>query len=444
MKIFVVEDDPWFREYIAYTLGLNEDNEVKAYENGNQVLAHLKEKPDAMTIDFRLPDMDGAELLKKIKDFNPAIEVVVVSEQDKIDTAVSLLRTGAYDYLVKSKDMRERLLNTFHHLQNKVAMHHRIEYLESEVKKRYDFRKNLVGGSEAFTSVFNLIEKAAQTNIHVMLTGETGTGKEEIAKAIHHHSRFSKGKFVAVNMGAIPAELAESELFGHEKGAFTGAMAARAGKFEEADGGTLFLDEIAEMPLPLQVKLLRALQEKEIVRIGGNKNIKFNCRLITATHRDLTEAVKNHTFRDDLYYRLLGLQIKLPPLRDRGNDILLLARHFVNRFCKENQLDSKTISAEAQKKLMAYSYPGNIRELKAIVELGAVMSNQQEIQADDINLGEQHLAGNILTDEKTLDEYNTIIIRHFLKKYDNNVVLAAQKLGIGKSTIYRLMKEEKI
>jgi DNA-binding NtrC family response regulator len=444
MKIFVVEDDPWFREYIAYTLALNHEYEVLSFETGKEALLRLKENPDVITIDFRLPDINGDELLKKIKDYNPAIEVVVISEQDKIDTAVSLLKSGAYDYLVKARDMRERLLNTFNHLQNKWAMRNRIEYLESEVKKKYDFRKNLIGSSEAFTSVFNLIEKAAQTNINVMLTGETGTGKEEIAKAIHHHSRFSKGKFVAVNMGAIPSEIAESELFGHEKGAFTGAVTARAGKFEEANGGTLFLDEIAELPLSLQVKLLRALQEKEIVRIGGNKTIPFHCRIITATHRDLAEAVKNQTFREDLYYRLLGLQIKLPPLRERGNDILLLARHFVNRFCKENQLEQKNITAEAQKKLMSYSYPGNIRELKAIVEMAAVMSNSRDIKPEDISLGEQNMAANILSEEKTLDEYNTIIIRHFLKKYDNNVVLAAQKLGIGKSTIYRLLKEEKI
>jgi len=443
MKVFVVEDDPWFREFITYTLSLNASFEVTSFETGKEVLNAMNQKPDAITLDFRLPDTDGAVLLKKIKDLSPQTEAVIISEQDKIDTAVELLKNGAYDYLVKSKDMRERLLSTFNRLQTKLTLHQRIEYLENEVKKKYDFRKTLIGSSEPFTAVFNLIDKAANTNIHVMITGETGTGKEEVAKAIHHNSKFSKGKFVAVNMGAIPSELAESELFGHEKGAFTGALTQRAGKFEEAHGGTLFLDEIAEMPLTLQVKLLRALQEREVVRIGSNNPVKFNCRIITATHRDLTEEVKKGVFRDDLYYRLLGLQIKLPPLRERGNDVLLLAHHFIKLFCNENKLPVKSINCEAQKKLLTYPFPGNIRELKSVIELAAVMSSG-EITTADITFGNSNLLNRLLLEEMTLDEYNTQIIRHYLKKYDNNVVLTAQKLGIGKSTIYRLLKEEKI
>ncbi|MCZ2276394.1 MAG: sigma-54 dependent transcriptional regulator [Bacteroidia bacterium] len=443
MKVFVVEDDPWFREFITYTLSLNASFEVTSFETGKEVLNAMNQKPDAITLDFRLPDTDGAVLLKKIKDLSPQTEAVIISEQDKIDTAVELLKNGAYDYLVKSKDMRERLLSTFNRLQTKLTLHQRIEYLENEVKKKYDFRKTLIGSSEPFTAVFNLIDKAANTNIHVMITGETGTGKEEVAKAIHHNSKFSKGKFVAVNMGAIPSELAESELFGHEKGAFTGALTQRAGKFEEAHGGTLFLDEIAEMPLTLQVKLLRALQEREVVRIGSNNPVKFNCRIITATHRDLTEEVKKGVFRDDLYYRLLGLQIKLPPLRERGNDVLLLAHHFIKLFCNENKLPVKSINCEAQKKLLTYPFPGNIRELKSVIELAAVMSSG-EITTADITFGNSNLLNRLLLEEMTLEEYNTQIIRHYLKKYDNNVVLTAQKLGIGKSTIYRLLKEEKI
>ncbi|MCC6385158.1 MAG: sigma-54-dependent Fis family transcriptional regulator [Bacteroidia bacterium] len=443
MKVFVVEDDPWFREFITYTLSLNASFEVTSFETGKEVLNAMNQKPDAITLDFRLPDTDGAVLLKKIKDPSPQTEAVIISEQDKIDTAVELLKNGAYDYLVKSKDMRERLLSTFNRLQTKLTLHQRIEYLENEVKKKYDFRKTLIGSSEPFTAVFNLIDKAANTNIHVMITGETGTGKEEVAKAIHHNSKFSKGKFVAVNMGAIPSELAESELFGHEKGAFTGALTQRAGKFEEAHGGTLFLDEIAEMPLTLQVKLLRALQEREVVRIGSNNPVKFNCRIITATHRDLTEEVKKGVFRDDLYYRLLGLQIKLPPLRERGNDVLLLAHHFIKLFCNENKLPVKSINCEAQKKLLTYPFPGNIRELKSVIELAAVMSSG-EITTADITFGNSNLLNRLLLEEMTLEEYNTQIIRHYLKKYDNNVVLTAQKLGIGKSTIYRLLKEEKI
>jgi two-component system response regulator AtoC len=441
-KIFVVEDDDWYREFITYTLSLNPEHEVKAFTKGSDLLQAMKELPDMLTLDFRLPDTDGATLLKKIKEFNPDTEVIIISEQDKIATAVELLKAGAYDYLVKSKDMRDRLLNTVQHIEKNRKLQHRINDLEKEVKKKYNFQKNLIGSSEIFKDIFSLIEKATQTNINVMVSGETGTGKEEVAKAIHYNSRFSEGPFVAVNVAAIPRELAESELFGHEKGSFTGAAGTRIGKFEESGRGTIFLDEIGDLDLSLQTKMLRILQEKEVVRVGGNKSIKIHSRLIVASHKNLMEEVRKKNFREDLYYRLFGLQIKLPPLRERGNDILLLARYFIENFCRENKMEIKKLASEAQHKLLAYRFPGNIRELKSLVELASVMSADSEINSKDILLGEQNLISDLLSTELTLEEYNKKIIFHFLQQYKNNVLLVAKKLDIGKSTIYRMLKEE--
>ena len=288
------------------------------------------------------------------------------------------------------------------------------------------------------------MEKAAKTNINVSITGETGTGKELVAKAIHYNSERKKKPFVAVNMAAIPTELIESELFGHEKGAFTGALNRKPGKFEEANKGTIFLDEIAEMDLSLQSKLLRVLQERELVRIGGNETVKLDVRIIVATHRNLAEEVKKGNFREDLYYRVMGLPVELPALRERGADILLLAKYFLDEFCKENKLPQQTINADAKEKLMAYNFPGNIRELKAIMELAAVMSNGSEVKSADITFNSTKGSDFFLAEEKTLREYTNHIISHYLKKYDNNVLYVADKLDIGKSTIYKMLQQKEI
>jgi len=441
-KIFVVEDDEWYREFIGYTLSLNPEHEVKTFSKGSELLQAMKERPDVVTLDFRLPDTDGATLMKKIKEYNPETEVIIISEQDKIATAVDLLKAGAYDYLVKTKEIRSLLINTVAHIEQNRSLQNRISDLEKEVKKKYNFQKNLIGNSDIFKNIFSLIEKATQTNINVMISGETGTGKEEVAKAIHYNSGFNNGPYVAVNVAAIPKELAESELFGHEKGSFTGALATRIGKFEESRNGTIFLDEIGDLDLSLQAKLLRVLQEREVVRVGGTKPIKITGRLIVASHKNLLEEVKKKNFREDLYYRLYGLPIKLPPLRERGNDILLLAKYFMESFCKENRMEEKKLSPDAQQKLLSYHFPGNVRELKSLVELATVMAADSEINAKDILLGEENLLADLLNTELTLEEYNKKIIFHFLQKNDNNVVLVAKKLDIGKSTIYRMLKDE--
>jgi DNA-binding NtrC family response regulator len=247
--------------------------------------------------------------------------------------------------------------------------------------------------------------------------------------------------FIPVNMSAIPSELFESEFFGHEKGAFTGAIARRKGKFEEANGGTLFLDEIADTDINFQPKMLRALQEREITRVGSNDTVKFDCRIIVASNKNLQEEVKKGAFRQDLYYRLYGLPIDLPPLRERGNDVLLLANHFMESFCKENQWPPKSISDEAKAKLMSYSWPGNVRELKSVIELAMVMSSGSVLSGSDIMLNQSDLLPDLLSDEMTLREYDLRILRYYINKYHHNIKTVADKLGIGQATVYRMLKE---
>lgn len=440
--IFVVDDDDWYRKLLVYTLELNPDFKVKAFEDGASLLEGVKnEKPQVLTLDYRLPDTNGEELMKKVLNISPNTKVIVISEQSEIDTAVSLLKSGAFDYITKTKDIKERLHNVIRHIRERSDLEERIEVLQTEVQEKYDFQKSIIGQSEPLKKVFHLIKKATSTNISVIINGETGTGKEVVAKAIHYNSTRKDNAFVAVNMSAIPKELAESELFGHEKGSFTGAASRHIGKFEQAKGGTLFLDEMGEMDKTLQAKILRALQEREIVRVGGTETIKIDCRIIAATHKDLLSEVKEGNFREDLYFRLFGLTINLPPLRERGKDILLLAKHFISSFCKENGMPAKKLSTEANKKLMGYGYPGNIRELKSVVELSVVMSEEETIQAEDISFGTKDIVAEFSGEELTLKEYNQRIVKHYLKTYDDDIKLVAQKLDIGQSTIYRMLKE---
>jgi len=440
--IFVIEDDEWYNKLLVHNLSLNPDYVVKSFLSSKEVFAPAGEVPDVVTLDYRLPDGKGEEILQKIKRHYPNAEVIIISEQENIETAVELLRLGAYDYIVKAKDVRDKLLNTVNNIRKNIQLKIRIDHLEKEVRKKYDFQRTIIGESPAVKKVFDLIEKAITTDITVTITGETGTGKELVAKAIHYNSKRKEGPFVAVNVAAIPSELIESELFGHEKGAFTGAVARRIGKFEEAKGGSLFLDEIGEMDFSFQAKLLRTLQEKELTRIGSNALIKTDCRIIVATNRNLKEDVKNGKFREDLYYRVFGLPVELPPLREREKDVLLLAKYFIDLFCKENKLEGKKISEDAQKKLLNYNFPGNVRELKAIVELSVVMCNGSDISANDITLSAPDGFPDILTEGLTLWEYDLRIVNMYLKKYDNNIKLVAEKLGIGQSTIYRMLKGE--
>ncbi len=444
LKIFIVEDDPWYSEWLTYHLALNPDFEVLRFSSAKECIKMLHEHPQVITLDYSLPDMKGELALEKIKKACPTAEVIVISAQEKIATALNLLKLGAYDYIVKDNDTRDRLLNTIQHIRNNQALNKELDHLRSEVTAKYDFQRAIIGNSEKMKQVFNLMDKAARTQITVSITGETGTGKELVAKAIHYQSSRNKKSFVAVNVASIPRELVESELFGHEKGAFTGALSRRLGKFEEAQGGTLFLDEIADLDFSIQAKLLRALQEREISRIGSNAIIPLDVRIIVATHKNLLEEVKKGTFREDLYYRLLGLPIHLPALRERGNDILLIARFILETFCRENNISPKTLSVEAQKKLTTYSYPGNVRELKAIVELAAVISDEQIIDDHHLVFSSSSTLDDLLSEEATMDEYNRRILKHYMNKYDQNVLQVAEKLQIGKSTIYRMLKDGRL
>lgn len=441
-KIFVVEDDEWYNRLLVHNLSLNPDYEIESFTNGKDCLNNLSKNPDVVTLDYRLPDMQGLEILQKIKTENEEIQVILISEQDEIEVVVELLKYGAYDYLVKSKDIRERLLNTVQNIRNGVNLRKEIVSLRNEVKKKYSYQNTIIGNSAAIQGIYALIEKATRTNISVAISGETGTGKELVAKAIHYNSPRAEKPFIAVNMAAIPKDLTESELFGHEKGAFTGAGFRRTGKFEEANGGTLFLDEITEMDISLQAKLLRALQEKEIVRVGSNKPVKTDCRIIVATNQNLQECVIKGNFRQDLYYRLYGFPIELPPLRDRQNDAAILSKHFIKSFCTENKLPQKQLSKQAAEKLLAYSFPGNIRELKSVIELAITLSDGDEITGENILLGNNALMEETINQELSLRDYNIRIVKKYLEKYNNDIKLVATKLDIGVATIYRMLKAD--
>ncbi|MES2387508.1 MAG: sigma-54 dependent transcriptional regulator [Bacteroidota bacterium] len=440
-RIFAAEDDVAFTKMLRYLLELDPEHDVKFFARGKDLLNGLHEKPSLITLDYSLPDINGAELLKKIRAVNSDIPIIVISGQEDISTAVQLLKLGAYDYICKDTELRERLLNSIHHVKRNEVLVTQIENLRQEVTQKYEFDKVIIGNSVAIRKVYSLLEKAAGSTITVSVTGETGTGKEVAAKAIHYNSNRRNKSFVAVNVAAIPSELLESELFGHEKGSFTGAATRRIGKFEEANQGTIFLDEIGEMPMHLQAKILRVLQEREVVRIGSNTAVKLDVRVIVATHRNLAEEVKAGNFRQDLYYRLLGLPILMPPLRERDNDVLVLARFFLDQFCKESRLPNLKISNAAAAKLKKYSWPGNVRELKAVVELAAVMASGDSVEPNDIIFNELSASEELLSEEMTLDDYTFRIIRHYLNKYAGNVIQVAEKLSIGKSTIYRYLKQ---
>lgn len=440
-KIFIVEDDPWYGEILAYHLNLNPDYEVVRMETAKECLQKMPAQPNLVTIDFSLPDMQGDELFKKIRAINATVPVIIISAQEEVAVAVNLLKMGASDYLVKDEATKDLLWNSVIRIRENELLKKEVESLREELGHKYSFQKMLLGQSEHLKKVFTMMEKAVKTNINVSITGETGTGKEVVAKAIHYNSDRKKKSFVAVNMAAIPKELIESELFGHEKGAFTGAIARKPGKFEEANGGTIFLDEIAELDMSLQSKLLRVLQEREVVRVGGNEKVKLDVRLIVATHRNLADEVRKGNFREDLYFRILGLPVELPPLRERDNDILVLAKHFADEFARENKLPATGFSREAKEKLLQYHYPGNIRELKAVVELSVVMSDQQEIKPGDITFTSTRRDDMFIPENKTLRQHTCDIIRHYLKRNKNDVVATARLLDIGKSTIYKMIQE---
>lgn len=445
ISIFIVEDDAVYGAVLSHFLSLNPDFQVKKFTTAKDFISALSARPDIVTLDYSLPDMTGDQLLSQVKAISPATKIIIISGQENIKVAIELFKKGADDYIVKDDDTQERLWMSIRNLRENINLKKEIDTLQQEVQKKYNFQKAITGNSPAMKQVFSMMEKAASTNITVSITGETGTGKDLVAKAIHFNSERKKFPFVPVNVAAIPRELLESELFGHEKGAFTGAAGRRIGKFEEANKGTLFLDEIGEMDINMQAKILRVLQEQELSRVGSNEIIRINVRIIVATHRNLQEMVRKGKFREDLYYRLLGMPVQLPALRERGNDVILIANHFIESFCKENLLPKKVLDVEAKKNLMLYSFPGNIRELKSIVELACVMSNNEEITPDHLQF---HAQGNngfkANTDTLTLKQFTTQLIQHYLDINEYDVLKVAAILDIGKSTIYRMINNDEL
>lgn len=445
LKIFLVEDNLLYARASQHHLVKNQENEVLIFANGDACLKALHQEPDIIFLDYSLPDFSGTRVLKEIIAHDPDIPVVIVSGQDDVSTAVNLLKEGAYDYINKDENARERMWNAVNHIRKNRQMKRELQRLRKEVSEQFDF-SSIRGNSPVLDSVFTLLRKAADSNINVVLTGETGTGKELAARAIHYNSKRRTAPFVVTNLAAIPQELVESELFGHEKGAFTGAHISRVGKFEEAAKGTLFLDEVGELSLATQAKLLRVLQEREFSRLGSNKQLQVQARIIVATNADLVGAVREGRFREDLYYRLIGLPIEMPPLRKRGSDVLYLANHFIAQFAQDNEIPQPQLSPTARQKLLDYHWPGNVRELKAVVELGAVLARNHLVEEEDIRLhalGANRVVG-VFKRGLTLRDYTRRIIEDHLLEHQNNVVQVAQQLDIGKSTIYRMIKNREL
>lgn len=384
IRIYVVEDDPVFARTLQKALEEADSRyDISLYTNGTKFLQDLAMNPDIVTLDYHLPDYDGISLLQKTKAFNSDINTIILSGQEKADVVVDALSAGADHYVIKNDKAIMEVVKSVKNFSKSVALRQEVDHLKDQLIDRSKY-ENILGESKSILKVLNLIQKVEQNDILVMITGESGTGKDVVAQTLHYNSPRKRKRFVAVNVAAIPQDLIESELFGHEKGAFTGAVSKRIGKFEEANGGTIFLDEIAEMELGIQSKLLRILQDQKVSRLGSNKEIQLNVRVLVATNQDLMKMVQAGKFREDLYYRLQGFRIHLPPLRDRENDVIILARHFLKDFCQNNNLAEITLEKNAMAKLMHHEWPGNVRELKAVIERAALISSGGSIKEDDI------------------------------------------------------------
>lgn len=386
-RVFIIEDDPVFAKLIAHSLGREEQFDVQVFNSGSSFMQSLHLNPDIVSIDYSLPDMTGIDILKKVKSFNEDISTVILSGQEKVDVVVDAYKQGASHYIIKNANAPIEFAQIVKNLSKSVGLRKEVENLRDQIIDRNRY-SNVIGESGEVMKVLRLIQKVEKSNIQVLITGESGTGKEVIANTIHYNSPRKRKPFVAVNVAAIPTDLIESELFGHEKGAFTGASGRRIGKFEEANGGTIFLDEIGEMQMDLQTKLLRVLQESKVTRLGSNKEISLDVRVLAATNKNLSQRVKEGKFREDLYYRLQGFLIALPALNERGNDVLILARHFLKEFCKANRMQQMAFSPEASKALLEHQWPGNVRELKATVERAALIADSNHIEFDDLIFSE--------------------------------------------------------
>jgi two-component system, NtrC family, response regulator AtoC len=436
--ILIVEDDDLMRELMTKILA-GEHYHIFQASSGEEALKLLQEQTiDLVLTDLRLTGMNGLQLLTEVRTFDQEVVVIVMTAYASVETAVEAMRKGAYDYLTKPfindeiRVMLRRALNQRH-------LSRENRHLKRELRERYRF-ENIVGHSEAMEKVYRLIEKMSGISSNVLIVGETGTGKELVARAIHYNSERSDRPFVAVNCGALTESLLESELFGHLKGAFTGAVANQEGFFRKADKGTLFLDEISEVSHGLQVKLLRAIQEREVIPVGSREPLRFDVRLIAATNRLLEDEVKKGTFREDLFYRINVITIPLPPLRDRKEDVPLLVNHFLQKYAQRLGKPSVKILREAMQALVNYDWPGNVRELENMIERAVALCEEDLIERTDLpdKLTQVKIAIRDLDEyEMTLDALEEQHIKKVLQKVNGDKVKASQILGINLSTLYR-------
>jgi len=444
MKILVVDDEAPIRDVIRKGLSQMGGYNVEVAQNGLEAIEKIeKDVFDLVLTDLKMPEMNGLELLKTIKGIRPEVMVILMTAYGSIETAVEAMKIGANDYITKPIDLNELLIH-ISKVQKESLLLKENRLLRMEVRKKFEYH-NIIGKSKKMQEIFSLIEKVALGNSTVTIYGGSGTGKELVAKAIHYNSPRSDRPFIPFNCGAIPETLVESELFGHTKGAFTGAVQAKKGLFEEASGGTLFLDEISTILPSVQVKLLRVLQEKEVMRVGSTERTKIDVRMIAATNENLEENVKKGKFREDLFYRLHVFPIFLPELKDRKEDIPLLAYHFLELYSKEAKKEIRGISKEAIKLLLEYHWPGNVRELENTIERAVIMTDQDYLLPNDLPKdlieGISEMIRRGVKDRKSLDDIKSEYIKEILKEAGGNKRIAAEILRVNPRTLYRFEKK---
>jgi len=450
--IFIVDDEQAISKLLSFWVKDKWDYEVEVFSNSEAMLKRMSTKPDLILLDIMLPGLDGLETLKRIKQIDENLPVIMLSAQGSIEVAVESLRYGAYDYFPKPIDQQRLELAIKNAIKN-YDLTREIQSLKETVQREYSF-DNIITADGKMQDVFKFVTKVLDNTITVLIYGESGTGKELIARAIHYNGDRKDKPFIVVNCASIPRELLESELFGHEKGSFTGAHQRKLGKFEMAHDGTIFLDEVGELEMLLQAKLLRVIQQKEFERVGGTELIKTNVRIISATNRDLKLAVETKEFREDLYYRLNSFPIHIPPLRQRKGDILVLAEHFINEINEKLGRHVKGFSKKALKLVYEYDWPGNVREMENTIERCLIIAENEVIDVDDLpphlrtaeRMATIDYAGPLFSNETIVpfEKLKEEAIRHALKVTKGNIVEAAKRLQLGRATIYRLMEKYSI
>jgi DNA-binding NtrC family response regulator len=435
ISILIVDDEESVRDSL-HNWFIEDGYDVERAENAKKALLMLESKKfDIILADIKMPGMDGMEMHRRIRALNKDTIVIIMTAFASVDTAVQALKDGAYDYVTKPFDPDD-LSHLIRNAATQISLKAENEALKMKVSTLEDI-DDLIGQSEAIMKVLKQVESVAQSNSSVIITGESGTGKELVARAIHSNSPRKYFPLVSVHCGALTESLLESELFGHEKGAFTGAMFNRKGRFEMADGGTIFLDEIATISSKMQVELLRVLETKSFVRVGGNKEIASDFRVICATNRDLKSMVKSGNFREDLYYRLNVVNIAIPPLRERTEDIPLLVNHFIAKYCTSMSRDMITIEPAALKHLENFEFPGNVRELENMIERAIVIGNGKEIKLRDLPMGKEAISNSV----ESLDELEKRHVEMILNKYSWNVSRSAKALNVDRVTLYNKIKK---